>query len=304
MTPFSGYSKDAKKLIAIAVIALLLIIGGGFVLWSNYGPNSTSELNVSELEPPELVPVEWLQRYFGTDDPDNEKVGGYFGDPDQDKLNNYQEFLYGTDPLNRDTDGDLYFDGTEVAYGSDPLGEGGKTGQADLEKSLRQIGINFDRGEIEDEFGEYLDVSRQPLVSNYTRSSLNISNDNSQEAAETYYEQFQRLSAFTNLATTQDMANTLFSQASEKQLDFFIEKQTEVINNLLALPVPSELADLHLTYVKLYDGFLGMGKYARAKKDSGYGAGQMYPEVNYMLALDEDLTIQKIEAFEKFQLPI
>ncbi|MEI6650593.1 MAG: hypothetical protein WCL23_04150 [Candidatus Moraniibacteriota bacterium] len=42
-------------------------------------------------------------------------------DPDQDGLTTAEEKLYGTDPMNPDTDGDGYTDGVEIKSGYDPL---------------------------------------------------------------------------------------------------------------------------------------------------------------------------------------
>ncbi len=47
--------------------------------------------------------------------------GNIVDDPDQDGLTTAEEQLYGTDPMNRDTDGDGYSDGVEVKGGYDPL---------------------------------------------------------------------------------------------------------------------------------------------------------------------------------------
>ncbi|PIP25606.1 MAG: hypothetical protein COZ27_04280 [Candidatus Moranbacteria bacterium CG_4_10_14_3_um_filter_41_65] len=44
-----------------------------------------------------------------------------FNDSDQDGLSNDEEKLYGTDPMNKDTDGDGYSDGIEVSSGYNPL---------------------------------------------------------------------------------------------------------------------------------------------------------------------------------------
>lgn len=44
-----------------------------------------------------------------------------FQDSDQDGLSNDEERLYGTDPFNKDTDGDSYGDGVEVESGYNPV---------------------------------------------------------------------------------------------------------------------------------------------------------------------------------------
>ncbi len=59
---------------------------------------------------------------------------GGVGDPDDDGLNNYEEYINGTDPHNSDSDGDQLPDGWEVHYQFDPLdpiGENGANGDPD-----------------------------------------------------------------------------------------------------------------------------------------------------------------------------
>ena len=52
----------------------------------------------------------------------NPLVNGAALDPDNDGLNNLQEYQYGTDPHNADTDSDGMSDGDEVRYGNSPTG--------------------------------------------------------------------------------------------------------------------------------------------------------------------------------------
>lgn len=49
-------------------------------------------------------------------------------DYENDELSNYEEFLYGTDPSDPDTDGDGDEDGAEVLQGTDPLNPGSYRG--------------------------------------------------------------------------------------------------------------------------------------------------------------------------------
>jgi sortase (surface protein transpeptidase) len=65
------------------------------------------------------LPDWWEAKYgFNTSFPNGQK------DPDQDGLTNLQEYQYGTDPNNKDTDGDGFTDGAEVAGNFNPLGSG------------------------------------------------------------------------------------------------------------------------------------------------------------------------------------
>lgn len=68
------------------------------------------------------VPNDW-QANNGLDDPAFTPFQrGQYGDPDDDKLTNLQEYQFGTNPLSSDTDGDGLTDYDEIfLYGTDPL---------------------------------------------------------------------------------------------------------------------------------------------------------------------------------------
>ncbi len=59
-------------------------------------------------------------------------------DPDQDGLTTAEERLYGTDPSNKDTDGDGYADGVEVRGGYNPLKK------APGDKIVPEVGAGFE----------------------------------------------------------------------------------------------------------------------------------------------------------------
>ena len=302
----SGFFKGKGKYrIAFVLFLVAAVVVAGFLLYPESDQTGT-DLELSFDPERSLIPESWVKSNFGTNDIDDVSVGGNFGDPDGDKLNNYQEYLYGTDPNNPDTDGDLYFDGTEVAYGSNPLGAGGARTGADIGQNLRKIGLDVTIGEVEKEFGPYLNLERDPYITDITLDQLNISQDNSQAAAEQYNLSFQEISAYTNSNDVGALSETLFLGISRQEADFFVENQAKVVNDLKALPVPSELAQIHLTYLKLYDGLLGMGKFVQDKLENkeSFEEGNFYPELQYMVPLDRDLAQLRIEAFEKYQITI
>ena len=295
-----------KKILALVVV---LIIGGGIGAYFIFGDffsrqNAEETIDVTQIPPPDLVPQSWLERHFGTTNVNDPKVGGIFGDPDGDRLTNYQEYLYGTDPLNRDTDGDLYFDGTEIAYGSNPLGEGARDESADIETTLRQYGIDINQEEIRQEFSEYFGIDRELYVNNYTLDDLTITDDHSPETINEYYQSFLSVTAYTNSPEVEAMTSTFFATTTPRQIQNFINAQTEVNRQMKELPVPAEIAPLHLIYLKNFDALLGMAKFALEQIEAGkvVGSGKFYPELSYILKMDDELAQLKKEIFDKYNI--
>ena len=64
---------------------------------------------------------EWQKKYFGNGICQKESFCGGNADPDNDGINNNEEFRYNTNPLNPDTDGDGYIDGDEIRNRFNPL---------------------------------------------------------------------------------------------------------------------------------------------------------------------------------------
>lgn len=67
-------------------------------------------------------------------------------DTDEDHLNDYEEiYVYGTNPLNKDTDGDGILDGTEIKFSTDPLVKNDEN---------ESISYTFDSKKIIDDYDE------------------------------------------------------------------------------------------------------------------------------------------------------
>jgi LPXTG-site transpeptidase (sortase) family protein len=64
----------------------------------------------------------------------------YDGDPDEDSLPNYLEYVHKTNPKKSDTDGDGYSDNAEITNGYDPSFPGDK--KMDVELSIEKISVN------------------------------------------------------------------------------------------------------------------------------------------------------------------
>ena len=65
-----------------------------------------------------LLPDWWCKKYFKSTNP---SVCNASADPDNDNLTNYEEYLFGTNPLKSDTDGDGYSDYYEITHHMNPL---------------------------------------------------------------------------------------------------------------------------------------------------------------------------------------
>ena len=92
------------------------------------------------------LPDSWEHQYAFPSPPRRD------GDPDGDELTNEEEFLYGTNPLKKDTDGDGYNDFEEIRNGYDPdaPGDTRPLGEIIIEKIHVSAPIVFSRDPSEE----------------------------------------------------------------------------------------------------------------------------------------------------------
>jgi LPXTG-site transpeptidase (sortase) family protein len=79
--------------------------------------------------------TEWIKRNDVYD-----RNSGLDSDPDKDGLPNYLEYVYGTNPLKADTDGDGYSDRQEIANGYDPDAPGDAKPRVEI--SISKINVD------------------------------------------------------------------------------------------------------------------------------------------------------------------
>lgn len=149
----------SKKWILIPVLAVLLLAGMGFAIWWFLRPVPPAQpaqpsvtLPTPQAEPePEPEP----QPEPATTTPETSPQDDSALDSDNDSLTNAEEKLYGTGPLNADTDGDGYSDGLEVTNLYNPTGfKPTKLVEANLvqtytgsiEGSTQQVSFLYPRG--------------------------------------------------------------------------------------------------------------------------------------------------------------
>ena len=153
----------------------------------------------------------------------NKKSSDYFNesDIDQDGLFDYEEPLYGTDPLNPDTDGDGFLDGEEISSNRNPLIKGPND---ELKKNLTQRISELTLSGL-------TEGSLKPGSPNYIRS-LNLVVDEI-----LYQSQMNLSSSQVSINTVPDSYGAVKSYEEKigPLLESMIDKEGESILNLVDL---------------------------------------------------------------------
>ncbi len=194
-------------------------------------------------------------------------------DIDQDGLFDEEEPLYRTDPLNKDTDGDGFLDGEEVAAGCSPISASpkdcnlSKLGSSNLSKinltdyfaslvvggflsnDLKKEGSKF--GEyISDLQNEALNIQKTLLSVDETEFKTEVSKDDSKKASQEYLDNLESIfkSRFLKQSET-DIGKNGFNDFDYSP---YLEDAKTTYEGLAELKPPPNWVELHQKLLKFF----------------------------------------------------
>lgn len=242
------------------LITLLIIVAGGagYYFYSTYFSGNES----AEEEVPIKIPLSDTEDDF-----------------DQDGLENWEEFLWKTDPQIADTDGDGTNDGEEVAQGRDPRTPGPNdslentqnqsdpssieaTSRLTQEFAIEYFGLKQSGAEINSETQAALianileDDYKQPTKAIYGINDLSIIDITTALTLKKYGNDLGQIIVEASTNKPEGSELDVFVEATQnndetvlEELDVFIAGWQEILDKSVALPVPRGASKLHLNLV-------------------------------------------------------
>lgn len=206
-------------------------------------------------------------------------------DTDEDGVLDWEEALWGLDPLNSETNPGTP-DGTAVAklkatYEPEDSGFLSEANLTETDKFSRELLSTLvtlnQTGEVDNETIEKITTSLSEHIKDYTPdkiftlSELNISEDNSVVATKRYNETLEKIhSKYPVTGTGTEILQKFISEetgdaSALKELDIMISNTENIISELLKTPVPGSLAIQHLSFVnsleRLVENFKNIQQY-------------------------------------------
>ncbi len=242
----NGYQKYTK-LFALALLAGVFIFGTVQLAVKKFKHNPKVAAETSSPE----IPAWWNAQYFSGSICGQENCKPQ-ADPDQDGLNNSQEFYYHTHPLTPYTVGDKLNDGQLVAAGFDPSKPGHVTfDEAAADDSVLLESLVFDQ-DVKGLVAESNDISKVvlPVVKD---SDLKIVYDGSSEIYHTYLLALQ--ATVSKYFSKQDSARITetIKTGGGPGLNEIIAKSEMLAGDLKTITVPAKFLSFHKYTIALYE---------------------------------------------------
>lgn len=295
-------SKTRKWLLVSVIFLLAAAAGtGGFYLYKNQTRDNPQVQGADTM--PKNLTADWLQKYFGTTDENDPAVGGTEGDPDADILTNIQEYLFGTDPLADDTDGDGMTDGVELVFNQNPLGEGDyqvpESGQAYVNELIAETPElqEFTEENIYKEVEAMFQPDRAIVFDLPTDGELVTNEKNNLEGFEEYYNETQALLS-ADLSEVEMVRNDMFSMTPD-QLDKFIVKFETILGLLMDVPVPSEIINIHKFKIAALRGGKRLFEQVKNNYNAGTEDNQFWADVFYQITVTQEAGLLELAAWNE-----
>ncbi len=191
-------------------------------------------------------------------------IYSFYADDDRDGLSNAKELIYGSDPNNRDTDGDNINDNDEVKRGNDPLRAGTVPLKERLIKnytidyfvwasSVKKIPDPTIDSALVDEFISNLDPKNFELIEiddSVIRQNNNIS-------LKSYFDQINQIKFPEAISTYKDIADGfLRGEVNFDELSRLVNSLELSLVDIKRIETPKELAAYHKKIIKLFTNFL------------------------------------------------
>jgi len=243
---FNQLTKKQKQVLILAS-SMVVLAGGFFVIYrtqTKVNPVYTYEASAAE------IPGWWYKDYFGYSvcEVDRCQVNA---DPDNDKLNNGQEFFYKSDPLRKDTNGNGRNDGEDVANNVDPSKKGNVTfDQVASDENILGESLLFD-ADVKKEFAKSFDMTNVvlPLPSDI---ELDIIENPRQADIDGYTFALNELIK-KHLPYTKDQIKLMADTSSDSEIQNFKANSVQLASSLKKLAVPLPLINLHKYTIAMYE---------------------------------------------------
>ncbi len=293
------HSRYRKFLLPFGIFLLVAgITGAGFYLYQKDEKPASQPGQVASATAGQL-PKDWLLKYFGTENENDEKVGGAGGDPDGDVLTNWQEYIFGTNPVNPDTDGDGVPDGTEFAFNLNPNGPGelqlSDTGAAEYLESLGPEYEEFSEENIQKEVEKFFGTDRAIVMDLPQDSELKLISQNDTATIEKYFEETKALGLLDE-AENEKIENSIFS-LTEEELDSYIAKLQAIEGLLKQTSVPSEIVNIHKLKIAAVRGGIRLFELVRDSYQVDASGEQFWSDFLYQTMVVQQAATMEIVAW-------
>jgi hypothetical protein len=296
---------NRNRIKASAVVFSVLVAVGGIISLGMFLFNRSEEIAATGEVDAALtgqIPGWWFQENFGASVCEAEKCKPE-SDPDNDKLTNYQEYYYKSNPNNADTNNNGNSDGQDVAFGFVPDKPGKVTFEdAGSDDSIVGESLLFN-DEIKNVIQSMGDLSKVVLPE-VDYSELKISQNNTTDGFITYMTQMDAVSKkYHNPQALQGLDRQIKDQNQDAldQLDLVSKQVSEEYRQI---EVPSDALELHKHQIALWRLIPSV---VRIPNTSGLGAiyddsiNKWYDSAQSMIALNQKIDIEVIKLRNKYK---